>query len=99
MRHLMTFLLLILVSAGAQGKVCQDSDAGLNPDKAGKVIYSLGEENCLGETCYTQVIKEFDRCLDSQKVLEFACRQGEIMEQEILCAADQVCRSGACVKK
>lgn len=95
----LSMVLILSLASGAYGKVCQDSDGGLTPEKAGKVIYSLGEENCLGETCYTQVVKEFDRCLDSQKVLEFACRQGEILEQEILCLKGQICRSGACVKK
>ncbi|MFV8258166.1 hypothetical protein ACES2I_12155 [Bdellovibrio bacteriovorus] len=95
-----TLLMAVLMSSSvAYAKVCKDSDQGLIPEAAGKVIYSLGEENCLGDSCYGQVVKEFDRCLDSQKLLEFACQQGEIIEKEILCAPDQVCRQGACVKK
>lgn len=92
-------MVLFMLSSIAQAKVCKDSDQGLIPEAAGKVIYSLGDENCLGDSCYRQVVKEFDRCLDSQKLLEFACQQGEIIEKEILCAPNQVCREGACVKK
>lgn len=92
-------MVMFMLSFAAQAKVCKDSDQGLIPEAAGKVIYSLGDENCLGDSCYRQVVKEFDRCLDSQKLLEFACQQGEIIEKEILCAPSQVCRDGACVKK
>lgn len=90
---------ILCVSSGAFAKVCEDSDKGLIPETAGKIVYSLGDDNCLGDSCYSQMIKEFDRCLDSQKLLEFACQNGEVLEKEILCSAGQVCRKGACVKK
>ncbi|KHD88410.1 MAG: hypothetical protein OM95_09815 [Bdellovibrio sp. ArHS] len=84
-----------VVSAG----VCKDSDQGVNPSVAGKVIYSLGDENCLGDSCYTQMIKEHDRCLDAQKLLEFSCEKDQVLEKAVTCAGDHVCRNGACVKK
>lgn len=90
---------ILCVSSVSFAKVCEDSDKGLIPETAGKIIYSLGDENCLGDSCYSQVVKEFDRCLDSQKLLEFACQKGEVLEKEILCSSGQVCLKGACVKK
>ncbi|KYG67816.1 hypothetical protein AZI87_00600 [Bdellovibrio bacteriovorus] len=90
---------LFCLAGAVQAGVCKDSDGGVQPSTAGKVIYSLGDENCLGDSCYTQMIKEHDRCLDAQKVLEFSCQNGQPLEKEINCAGDHVCQSGACVKK
>ena len=98
MRKLLVAVILF-VSLESFAKVCEDSDKGLIPETAGKVVYSLGDDNCLGDSCYSQMIKEFDRCLDSQKLLEFACQSGEVLEKEIQCSSGQICRSGACVKK
>lgn len=98
----MRFLLictLLFVSAIAKAGVCEDSDKGLLPEVAGKVVYSLGGENCLGENCYLQAVKEFDRCLDSERLLEFACVKGEVLEKEIRCSSPQVCKKGACRTK
>lgn len=98
----MKYLLIIsfLMATGTvHAGVCRDSDNGVQPLVAGKVVYSLGDENCLGDSCYTQMIKEHDRCLDAQKVLEFSCQNGQPLEKEITCAGDRVCHSGACVKK
>lgn len=92
-------VLMLLFSSTSFAGVCKDSDQGLIPEAAGKVIYSLGADNCLGDSCYTQVVKEFDRCVDGKTLLEFACQQGEIVEKEILCAPNQLCKQGACVKK
>ncbi|WII73661.1 hypothetical protein QJS83_07210 [Bdellovibrio sp. 22V] len=94
-----TFLLITLFSLPTLADTCLDSDKGLLPEQAGKVVYSLGGENCLGEACYSQMVKEFDRCLDSQRVLEFACENGTVLEKEITCSGEQTCRKGTCVKK
>lgn len=88
-----------MTCSGGLANVCRDSDKGLNPIVAGKVIYSLGGENCLGESCYSQVVKEHDRCLDKRKLLEFACQQDVVIEKEISCEAGRVCHRGACVNK
>lgn len=98
MKFLIPFALLLTTQL-AFAEYCRDSDRGMKPEVAGKVVYSLGAENCLGETCYSQAIKEFDRCVDSQQVLEFACQQNKVTEKLLLCAAHQRCHQGACVKK
>jgi len=97
MKILIAFVLLICPMANAE--TCKDSDQGINPLVAGKVVYSLGDQNCIGSDCLTQVFKEYDRCLDEKKVLEFSCRAGKAVETELNCSADQICRAGICVKK
>ncbi len=99
MRNIILLFFSVLISSGAFAENCVDSDKGLKPEVAGKVVYSLGGENCLGETCYTQKIKEFDRCIDSDRVLEYACEKGLAIEKEITCSGEQTCRKGACVAK
>lgn len=92
-------LLFLFFSHSVMAGICTDSDKGLVPEMAGKIVYSLGDENCLGETCHTQMMKEFDRCLDSSTLLEFACTKGSMLEQEIRCSQSQICREGACTQK
>lgn len=92
-------IFVLLVCSGASAETCRDSDQGINPTIAGKVVYSLGEQNCIGADCLTQVFKEYDRCLDVRKVLEFSCQAGKVVETELNCTAEQLCRAGICVKK
>lgn len=98
MRTLIAFI-LVLGSQSAFAKYCKDTDKGQDAKVAGKIVYSLGDENCLGDSCYTQYMKEHDRCLDAKTVLEFSCDKGLPVEKEIVCSKAQVCRDGACVSK
>lgn len=91
-----SFSLMMFFSFHAGASTCIDSDKGFVPEVPGKVVYSLGSENCLVGTCHQQMIKEFDRCVSSKLLLEFACRKGEVLEKEIPCSSSQVCREGAC---
>ncbi len=90
------FSVTMFFSLYASAYTCIDSDNGLVSDVAGKVVYSLGGENCLADTCHQQMIKEFDRCLNSKVLLEFACGKGEVLEKEMMCSSSQVCSEGAC---
>ncbi len=92
-------VIFILCSQNALAKYCKDTDKGQNPAVAGKIVYSLGDENCIGESCYTQYMKEHDRCLDAKTVLEFSCEKGLPVEKEVVCGNNKQCRDGACVKK
>lgn len=93
------FTAILLICSSANAESCRDSDNGLDPTVAGKVVYSLGDQNCIGPNCFTQVFKEYDRCLSDSKVLEFSCQAGKVVETEQACSSDQICRAGVCVKK
>lgn len=95
----LSIAVLVIGCSSALADTCKDSDKGLDPMVAGKVVYSLGEQNCIGTDCFTQFLKEHDRCLSDSKVLEFSCKAGQVVETEMACSVDQICRAGVCVKK
>jgi hypothetical protein len=90
------FFIMTLFVVSARAEVCQDSERGINPEVFGKVVYSLGGQNCLDSSCITQMFKESDRCLNSKQLLEFSCRKGVVVERKIKCSPGHLCRDGAC---
>ena len=91
-------IVMTLFIFGAKAETCRDSDKGINPEVFGKVVYSLGGQNCIDSSCITQMFKESDRCLSSEKLLEFSCSKGQVVEQEIQCSPGNQCREGVCQK-
>ena len=96
--RLKIFFVTTLFVFNAKGETCRDSDKGINPEVFGKVVYSLGGQNCIDSSCITQMFKERDRCLSPEKLLEFSCSKGQVIEQEIQCSTGYLCREGICQK-
>lgn len=62
--------------------------------QAGRIVYSIGGENCVGESCFQQSFKESDRCIDKKTLLKMTCGKVEPQETKIPCP--QACVGGFC---
>lgn len=94
-----TFLSLVLFLSSFPlwaAETCVDSDGGHNILKAGKVLYTLGDTQCLKDECFTQMIKEFDRCENESLLIEYSCSKNKMVEKKIPCPKQHKCHKGKC---
>lgn len=85
-------LFLFSENSFAAGFECVRKES--SAERSGRIVYSIGGEHCVGESCFQQSFKESDRCFDNKTLLKMIC--GKVEPQEVKVPCPNFCSKGLC---
>ncbi|MCB0348687.1 MAG: hypothetical protein KDD37_07620 [Bdellovibrionales bacterium] len=87
-------IFLVLSNLLLHAMDCEDTDKGQVVNQAGVTISTV--KDCSHNPCVASQIVERDSCIDSSKLLEYYCKNGESKSVVLKCPKNMPCKYGAC---